>query len=39
MFSPDNKRECVKYSVIGECAYWKFASYVQMTPRKDSGFC
>ncbi|MCL2663298.1 MAG: 1-acyl-sn-glycerol-3-phosphate acyltransferase [Oscillospiraceae bacterium] len=39
MFSPDNKRECIKYSVIGECAYWKFASNVQMTPRKDSGFC
>ena len=39
MFSPDNKRECVKYSVIGECAYWKFALNVQMTPRKDSGFC
>ena len=39
MFSPDNKRECVKYSVMGECAYWKFASPVQMTPRKDSGFC
>ena len=38
MFSPENKRECVKYSVIGECAYWKFASVVQMTPRKDSGF-
>jgi predicted RNA-binding Zn-ribbon protein involved in translation (DUF1610 family) len=39
MFSPENKRECVKYSVIGECAYWKFASNIQMTPRKDSGFC
>jgi len=39
MFSPDNKRECIKYSVIGECAYWKFASNVQMTPGRDSGFC
>jgi len=39
MFSPQNKRECIKYSVIGECAYWKFSSSVQMTPRKDSGFC
>jgi len=38
MFSPESKRQCVKYSVIGECAYWKFASSVQMTPRKDSGF-
>jgi len=39
MFSPEEKRRCVKYSVIGECAYWKFASNVQMTPRRDSGFC
>jgi len=39
MFSPELKRTCVKYSVIGECAYWKFASNIQMTPRKDSGFC
>ena len=39
MFSPEEKRRCIKYSVIGECAYWKFASPVNMTPRKDSGFC
>jgi len=39
MFSPEDKRRCIKYSVIGECAYWKFASPVLMTPRKDSGFC
>jgi len=39
MFSPEEKRRCIKYSVIGECAYWKFASPIQMTPRKDSGFC
>jgi len=32
MFSPEDKRTCIKYSVIGECAYWKFASPVQMTP-------
>ena len=32
MFSPDDLRKCVKYSVIGECAYWKFSSKVQMTP-------
>jgi len=32
MLSPEDKRECVKYSVIGECAYWKFAKNVQMTP-------
>jgi 1-acyl-sn-glycerol-3-phosphate acyltransferase len=44
MFSPENTRECVKYSVIGECAYWRFASRNQMTPSglatmEDSGFC
>jgi len=39
MFSPEDKRRSIKYSVIGECAYWKFASNIQMTPRKDSGFC
>jgi 1-acyl-sn-glycerol-3-phosphate acyltransferase len=39
MFSPEDTRKCIKYSVIGECAYWRFASRVQMTPRKDSGFC
>jgi len=39
MFSPIVKRKCIKYSVMGECAYWKFASPVQLTSRKDSGFC
>ena len=39
MLTPVEQRQCVKYSVIGECAYWKFAKNVQMTPRKDSGFC
>jgi len=39
MFTPEDARKCVKYSVIGECAYWRFASRIQMTPRKDSGFC
>jgi len=39
MFSPEEKRRCVKYSVIGECAYWKFVKNAQMTPRKDGGFC
>jgi len=38
MFSPEDTRKCVKYSLIGECAYWKFASNIQMTPGKDSGF-
>ena len=31
MLSPDDKRKCVKYSVLGECAYWKFAKNIQMT--------
>jgi len=31
MFSPEDKQRCIKYSVLGECAYWKFASPVQMT--------
>jgi len=31
MFSPEDKQRCIKYSVIGECAYWKFANPVQMT--------
>jgi len=39
MFVPEDRQKCIKYSVIGECAYWKFASNIQMTPRKDSGFC
>jgi len=28
---------CVKYAVIGECAYWKFVPNVQMTPVIDMG--
>jgi len=39
MFVPEDRQKCVKYSVIGECAYWRFVSNPQMTPRKDSGFC
>jgi len=31
MFAPEDGRSCMKYSVIGECGYWKFASTVQMT--------
>jgi hypothetical protein len=38
MFEPKKKRQCIKYAVIGECAYWKFAKNVEMTPGKDSGF-
>ena len=38
MFTPEDPRKSVKYSILGECAYWRFASQVQMTPGKDSGF-
>jgi len=38
MFTPADARKCVKYAVMGECMYWKFASQVQMTPRKDNAF-
>jgi len=38
MLTPEDKRKCIKYSVIGECAHWKFAQNVQMTPGKDGGF-
>ena len=39
-FTPkDNSCACAKYAIVGECAYWRFASVVQMTPGYDSGFC
>jgi len=34
----DNPRASAKYATIGECAYWRFASNIQITPGKDSGF-
>ena len=34
----DNPRASAKYATIGECAYWRFASTIQMTPGKDSAF-
>ena len=37
-FTPENVRACSKYATIGECAYWRFASPIQMTPGYDSGF-
>lgn len=37
-FTPDDGRFCVKYATIGECAYWRFASRVQMTPAWNGGF-
>ncbi len=39
LFTPENKRACVKCATIAECAYWRFAAPVQMTPGHDSGFC
>ncbi len=38
MFSPENTRASAKYATIGECAYWRFAANIQMTPAYDSGF-
>ena len=39
MFTPKGHAQaCAKYATIGECAYWKFASTIQMTPGYDSGF-
>ena len=38
MFTPEDAQRVAKYSVLGECAYWRFASRVQMTPGRDCGF-
>ncbi|MCL2773262.1 MAG: 1-acyl-sn-glycerol-3-phosphate acyltransferase [Oscillospiraceae bacterium] len=38
-FTSENACACAKYATIGECAYWRFAPAVQMTPGYDSGFC
>jgi len=38
-FTPKDARKCIQYSVLGEAAYWRFASKTLMTPRLDSGFC
>jgi 1-acyl-sn-glycerol-3-phosphate acyltransferase len=37
-FIPEDGRLCSKYATIGECAYWRFASPVQMTPGRNGGF-
>ena len=37
-FTPEDKRLCAKFATIGECAYWRFASAVMMTPGRDGGF-
>jgi len=39
LFIPrDDSQASAKYATIGECAYWRFASPLQMMPGKDSGF-
>jgi 1-acyl-sn-glycerol-3-phosphate acyltransferase/ribosomal protein L37AE/L43A len=37
-FMPEDGRLCAKYATIGECAYWRFAGNVQMTPGRNGGF-
>ena len=38
-FTPSGKPQaCSKYATIGECAYWRFAAPIRMTPGQDSGF-
>jgi len=38
MFVPEDPRKCIKYVILAECMYWKFASKVMMTPGKNSGY-
>ena len=38
LFMPKDARTTSKYATIGECAYWRFVSDIQMTPGKNSGF-
>jgi len=38
MFTPEDAQKCVKYAILGECAYRRFASRVMMTPGCDDGF-
>ena len=38
MFTPSVAQKCVKYVILGECAYWRFAKQIQMTPGHDSGY-
>ena len=37
-FTPDNKKSCAKYATLGECAHWRYASQVQLTPSDGTGF-
>jgi len=38
MFVPEDPRKCIKYVILAECMYWKFASKIMMTPGKNSGY-
>jgi len=37
-FIPEDVRKCLKYVIMTECMYWKFAPNVMMTPGKNSGY-
>jgi len=37
-FTPEDKRRCLKYVILGECAHWRFASRTQMTSGHKCGF-
>jgi len=36
--TPEDGRLCSKFATTGECAYWRFASRIQMTAGHNSGF-
>jgi len=38
MFSPEDVTKCMKYSLLGECAHWRFSSRIQMTQGENNGF-
>jgi transcription elongation factor Elf1 len=38
-FTPrDNRAACVKFAVIGECAYWRYSQDIQMTEGVERGY-
>jgi len=37
MFTPEDVKKCTQYSLLGECAHWRFASRIQMTKGQNSG--
>ena len=38
MFIPEDPKKCIKYVILAECFYWKFASNIMMTPGVNSGY-